>query len=47
MIFPYASLYDRQTSRIAIYYGRTDTVTSLAFIRINEVLRFFKENSEG
>jgi beta-1,4-mannooligosaccharide/beta-1,4-mannosyl-N-acetylglucosamine phosphorylase len=44
--FPCASLYDQPTGRIAIYYGGADTVTALAFCRINEVIDFIKANSE-
>lgn len=44
--FPCAALYDQPTGRIAIYYGGADTVTALAFARINEVLDFVKTTSE-
>jgi len=44
--FPCASLYDEPTGRIAIYYGGADTVTGLAFTKIDEVLDFVKNNSE-
>jgi beta-1,4-mannooligosaccharide/beta-1,4-mannosyl-N-acetylglucosamine phosphorylase len=44
--FPCASLYDEPTGRIAIYYGGADTVTGLAFAKVNEVLDFVKTNSE-
>jgi beta-1,4-mannooligosaccharide/beta-1,4-mannosyl-N-acetylglucosamine phosphorylase len=43
--FPCASLYDEPTGRIAIYYGGADTVTALAFCRIDEVIEFLKANS--
>jgi beta-1,4-mannooligosaccharide/beta-1,4-mannosyl-N-acetylglucosamine phosphorylase len=39
-------LYDEPTGRIAIYYGGADTVTALAFAKIDEVLDFVKSNSE-
>jgi beta-1,4-mannooligosaccharide/beta-1,4-mannosyl-N-acetylglucosamine phosphorylase len=44
--FPCAALYDQPTGRIAIYYGGADTITALAFTRMDEVLAFLKENSE-
>ncbi len=43
--FPCAALTDPATGRIAIYYGCADTVTSLAFGMVNEVIDFVKENS--
>ncbi len=45
VVFPCASLYDQPTGRLAIYYGCADTVTSLAFCYIDELIRFIKENS--
>ncbi|HEX7621417.1 MAG TPA: glycoside hydrolase family 130 protein [Anaerolineales bacterium] len=44
--FPCATLYYEPTGRIAIYYGGADTVTALAFTRLNEVLEFVKSTSE-
>lgn len=44
--FPCATLYDPPTGRIAIYYGGADTVTALAFARLDEVLAYIKTNSE-
>jgi beta-1,4-mannooligosaccharide/beta-1,4-mannosyl-N-acetylglucosamine phosphorylase len=44
--FPCAALNDQPTGRIAIYYGGADTVTALAFTRLDEVLDFVKETSE-
>jgi beta-1,4-mannooligosaccharide/beta-1,4-mannosyl-N-acetylglucosamine phosphorylase len=44
--FPCAALVDYPTGRIAIYYGGADTVTALAFCRIDEILDFVKSNSE-
>jgi beta-1,4-mannooligosaccharide/beta-1,4-mannosyl-N-acetylglucosamine phosphorylase len=46
VVFPCATVSDQPTSRIAIYYGCADTVTSLAFTRISEVLDFVKTTSE-
>jgi beta-1,4-mannooligosaccharide/beta-1,4-mannosyl-N-acetylglucosamine phosphorylase len=44
--FPGAALYDPPTGRIAIYYGGADTVTALAFTKLNDVLNFVKTTSE-
>jgi beta-1,4-mannooligosaccharide/beta-1,4-mannosyl-N-acetylglucosamine phosphorylase len=44
--FPCAALYDQPTGRIAIYYGGADTVTALAFGRMEEILHFIKSNSD-
>ncbi len=42
VVFPCAALYDPPTGRIAIYYGGADTVTALAFAKMDEVLDFIK-----
>jgi beta-1,4-mannooligosaccharide/beta-1,4-mannosyl-N-acetylglucosamine phosphorylase len=44
--FPCATLFDSQTGRIAIYYGGADTVTALAFAKLDEILDFIKTTSE-
>ncbi|HMD87860.1 MAG TPA: glycoside hydrolase family 130 protein [Anaerolineaceae bacterium] len=44
--FPCATLYDQPSGRLAIYYGGADTVTALAFCKLDEVLDFLKHNSE-
>ncbi|MGL5635959.1 MAG: glycosidase, partial [Bacteroidales bacterium] len=43
--FPCAAIHDSETGRIAIYYGCADTVTSLAFGYIDEIIEFTKANS--
>lgn len=43
--FPCAALTDSETGRIAIYYGCADTVTSVAFTTVDEVLPWLKSNS--
>ena len=43
--FPCAALTDPATGRITIYYGCADTVTSLAFGYVDEVIDFVKKNS--
>ncbi len=44
VVFPCAALTDAPTGRIAIYYGSADTVTSLAFCKVDEVIDFLKNN---
>jgi beta-1,4-mannooligosaccharide/beta-1,4-mannosyl-N-acetylglucosamine phosphorylase len=44
--FPCAALYDQPSGRLAIYYGGADTVTALAFAKMDELLDFVKLNSE-
>ena len=44
--FPCAALYDKPSGRLAIYYGGADTVTGLAFARMDEVLDFVKSTSD-
>lgn len=46
VVFPCAALHDPGTGRLAIYYGCADTVTGLAFARIDELIDFIKHNSE-
>ena len=45
VLFPSAALADAATGRIAIYYGAADTVTCLAFCRVDEVVEFTRRNS--
>ena len=45
VVFPCAALIDAPTGRIAIYYGGADTVTCLAFARVDELIDFIKSNS--
>jgi beta-1,4-mannooligosaccharide/beta-1,4-mannosyl-N-acetylglucosamine phosphorylase len=45
--FPCAALYDQPSGRIALDYGAADTVTALAFARIDEVLAFVKDTSQA
>jgi beta-1,4-mannooligosaccharide/beta-1,4-mannosyl-N-acetylglucosamine phosphorylase len=46
VVFPCAALSDAATGRIAVYYGAADTVTGLAFCRVDELIDFIKNNSE-
>lgn len=43
--FPCAALHDPETRRIAVYYGCADTVTGLAFGRIDEIIDFTKRTN--
>lgn len=43
--FPCATLHDPETGRLAIYYGCADTVTGLAFGKIDEIIEWTKANS--
>lgn len=45
--FPCAAITDVDTNRMAIYYGAADTVTALAFSRVNEMVQWVKDNSIG
>jgi beta-1,4-mannooligosaccharide/beta-1,4-mannosyl-N-acetylglucosamine phosphorylase len=45
VVFPCAALHDPPTGRIAIYYGGADTVTCLAYTKVDELFDFIKENS--
>jgi beta-1,4-mannooligosaccharide/beta-1,4-mannosyl-N-acetylglucosamine phosphorylase len=44
--FPCAALYDPETGRVAIYYGGADTVTALAFAKIDQLIDFVKATSD-
>ncbi len=46
VVFPCAALVDAPTDRMAIYYGAADTVTALAFARVDRVVDFVKQHSE-
>ena len=46
VVFPCATLYDKQTGRIAIYYGAADTYLALCFTYINKLVEYIKTTSE-
>ena len=46
VVFPCAALADADTGRIAIYYGCADTVTSIAFCQVDELVDYLKKHSE-
>ncbi len=43
--FPCAALTDAASGRIAVYYGGADTVTAVAFGRVDGIIDFVKDNS--
>ena len=43
--FPCAALVDAPTGRMAVYYGCADTVTGLAFAKIDELIDWTRRNS--
>jgi beta-1,4-mannooligosaccharide/beta-1,4-mannosyl-N-acetylglucosamine phosphorylase len=45
VVFPCAALCDAETGRLAIYYGAADTVTCLAYARVDELIAFIKSNA--
>ena len=44
VVFPCAALCDKDTGRLAIYYGCADTVTGLVFGRVDDIVRFIQNN---
>ncbi len=45
VVFPCAALCDKETGRLAIYYGAADTVTCMAFTTVDKIIDFTKQNS--
>ena len=43
--FPCAALCEKETGKVAIYYGCADTVTGLAFGYLPEIIKFTKETN--
>lgn len=43
VVFPCAALVDRDTGRLAIYYGAADTVVGLAFGHLDELVAFVQK----
>lgn len=44
VVFPCAALHDKESGKIAIYYGCADTVTGLAFTTVERLLDYVKKN---
>ncbi len=45
VVFPCAALHDPATGQIALYYGAADTVTCLAYTRLDPLMEYLKANS--
>jgi len=45
VVFPIATLLDKGTGRLALYYGCADTCVGVAHAQLDEVIEFVKENS--
>lgn len=45
VVFPCAALHDKESGKIAIYYGCADTVTGLAFTTVERLLEYVKKNT--
>lgn len=45
VVFPVSTLCDKDTGRIAIYYGCADTAVGLAFTTADDLIEFTKNNS--
>ena len=45
VVFPCAALHDKESGKIAIYYGCADTVTGLAFTTVDKLLDYVKKNT--
>ncbi len=45
VVFPCGALIDGPTGRLALYYGSADTVVSVAFGYVQEIVDFVRENA--
>ena len=45
VLFPCAALHSEEEDKLALYYGAADTVTSVAFGKLSEIIDFVKNNS--
>ncbi|WP_282017334.1 glycoside hydrolase family 130 protein [Salegentibacter mishustinae] len=45
VIFPCAALHSEKEDKLALYYGAADTVTSVAFGQLSEIIDFVKNNN--
>lgn len=45
VVFPCGALIDAPSGRLALYYGSADTVVSVAFGNIREIVDFVKNNA--
>ncbi|MBD7911273.1 MULTISPECIES: glycoside hydrolase family 130 protein [Clostridium] len=44
--FPCATLQDSATGKITIYYGAADTYVAVAYAKVQELIRYIKDNSD-
>jgi beta-1,4-mannooligosaccharide/beta-1,4-mannosyl-N-acetylglucosamine phosphorylase len=44
VVFPCGALVDGETGRLALYYGSADTVVSVAFGNVHEIVDFVRDN---
>ncbi|MCE5270974.1 glycoside hydrolase family 130 protein [bacterium] len=45
VLFPCAALCDSESGRLALYYGAADTVTALAFGRVDEIVEYIRSHA--
>ncbi len=45
VVFPVATLLDKETGRLAMYYGCADNCVSVAYAQLDELMDFVKKNS--
>lgn len=45
VVFPVSTVCDKDTGRIAMYYGCADTVVGLAYTTVDDLIKYTKENS--
>ncbi|MBE7640662.1 MULTISPECIES: glycoside hydrolase family 130 protein [Salegentibacter] len=45
VLFPCAALHSEEEDKLALYYGAADTVTSVAFGHLSEIIDYVKNNS--
>ena len=46
VVFPCAALHDRESGRLAIYYGAADTYCCVAYADLDDLVAFTKDNSQ-
>ena len=45
VVFPVATLLEKRTGRLALYYGCADTCVGLAYAQLSDLVEFTKRNS--
>ena len=46
VIFPCSALYEKESGRIAIYYGAADSYIGLAFTKVDKIISYIKNNAD-